>query len=463
MTSVRRGAPNGASLQDDASLMRRQRPPTSRRRALLVFLTAIPLAVSMLGAVPHASADDLASAQAQQRSLQAKIQAQQRSLGALRQQEATLQAAIAATDGQLAGINANQAQLAAQIARATAALAATQQQFDALSAQLDQLDWTLGILQGELEQSTQDLQARKRLLGERLAEAYRTQQTSLLEQILSADSLTTVLGDVGNYLSLGDQDAQLASQIQADQANLLLLQKTTDATRFKTDQLALAVQQQAAQLLAQRQALAAAKAKVDALKRQTQQILAQQQASFRKVYATRAAAAAELARQQAAQAALNREIARLIAAQSSNWSIPSVYSGTLSWPMPGIVTQEFGCTGVISEPPLGSCPHFHQGIDIANAYGTPIHAAGDGTVIFVGYNPYDSPPQAWIVVIAHSSSLQSLYAHMIPSRPDGIYVGAHVSRGQLIGWEGSTGHSTGPHLHWGVFLDGSAVNPRLFL
>ncbi|HVA85279.1 MAG TPA: M23 family metallopeptidase, partial [Candidatus Saccharimonadales bacterium] len=74
-----------------------------------------------------------------------------------------------------------------------------------------------------------------------------------------------------------------------------------------------------------------------------------------------------------------------------------------------------------------------------------------------GYDP------AWIVIIAHSSSLQTWYAHMQPTYPNGIHAGAPVSAGEVIGYEGNTGHTTGAHLHWAVMLNGQFVNPRLFL
>jgi murein DD-endopeptidase MepM/ murein hydrolase activator NlpD len=441
--------------------MGRQRLASTRRRALLVLLLAVPLALGSLVSSPAASADSLSDARAQQHALQARIDAQRSALASLKKQESQIKGAISDTNDELTGINADQADLRAKIATATAALKAAEARYQALVDQLDQLDWTLGILQNELDARRADLQTRKRLLAARLAEAYRTQQTSLLQQVLTSESLTSVLNDVGNYLSVGDQDAQLASQIETDQAQVVELQQATDQSRFKTDQLAAQVQAEAAQLDAQRAALEVAKKKLDALEQRTQSLLAQQQTQLKKVYKTQQAAAAALAKQQAAERSLSNRIADLVRQQSNAWHIPSAYNGRLQWPMPGVVSQEFGCTGVPMEPAYGSCPHFHNAIDIVAPYGTAIHAAGSGTVAFVGYNPYDAPPQAWIVLIAHSSSLTTMYAHMIPQHL--VHVGQHVSAGTVIGHEGVTGHTTGPHLHWAVELNGNFVNPRLFL
>ncbi len=90
-------------------------------------------------------------------------------------------------------------------------------------------------------------------------------------------------------------------------------------------------------------------------------------------------------------------------------------------------------------------------------------AAGDGTIAYIGWNYADGADPAWIVVIVHSEGLQTWYAHMEPRYPGGIEMGSHVDKGQVIGFEGNTGHSTGAHLHWAVMLNGDFVNPRLFL
>ena len=94
--------------------------------------------------------------------------------------------------------------------------------------------------------------------------------------------------------------------------------------------------------------------------------------------------------------------------------------------MHGDVTQNFGCTGVIWEPPSGSCPHFHNGIDLVAPYGTPVKASGSGTVVYIGWNYADGADPAWIVIIAHSEGLQTWYAHMQPRYPGGLHAGSPV-------------------------------------
>ena len=122
------------------------------------------------------------------------------------------------------------------------------------------------------------------------------------------------------------------------------------------------------------------------------------------------------------------------------------------------MTQEYGCTGFRLEPPSHGCAHFHSGIDIANGSGTPIRAAGDGVVAFVGWNKYDGSNPAFIVMIAHGNNINTFYSHLLPRYL--VRGGQRVSKGQLIGYMGSTGNATGPHLHWEVMRGYSPMNPR---
>ena len=137
---------------------------------------------------------------------------------------------------------------------------------------------------------------------------------------------------------------------------------------------------------------------------------------------------------------------------------------TWVWPTTGRITQGYGCTGFSSNPPYGSCRHFHKGIDIANSAWTKIRAASSGVVKFVGWNPYDpAGDQAWIVKIAHDNGLLGLYAHMKAVRVDGARTGDRVRAGQVIGYMGATGMATGVHLHFGFFRDGVPKNPRDYI
>ena len=95
---------------------------------------------------------------------------------------------------------------------------------------------------------------------------------------------------------------------------------------------------------------------------------------------------------------------------------------------------------------------------------TPVRAAGAGRVIWAGPNPYGGYPKPWIVIIAHSGALQTWYGHLDNrAHPIPVRTGDWVTKGQVIGYEGMTGRTTGPHLHFMVELNDRFVNPRLFM
>ena len=99
---------------------------------------------------------------------------------------------------------------------------------------------------------------------------------------------------------------------------------------------------------------------------------------------------------------------------------------------------------------------FHNGVDLANDQGTPIYAVCSGTVTVATYGS----TYGWYVTINHGDGFSSLYAHMTNYI---VSKGQYVQKGQLIGYMGSTGRSTGPHLHFSIFYNGSAVNPMNYI
>ena len=112
--------------------------------------------------------------------------------------------------------------------------------------------------------------------------------------------------------------------------------------------------------------------------------------------------------------------------------------------------------GVRSDPFRYSAA-MHPGIDLAGHYGTPIYATADGTVLRAGWN---SGGYGNLVEIDHGRGITTRYGHMSAIL---VSAGQHVTRGQQIGRMGSTGRSTGNHLHYEVRIDGRAVNPIPFM
>ena len=128
------------------------------------------------------------------------------------------------------------------------------------------------------------------------------------------------------------------------------------------------------------------------------------------------------------------------------------------WPEPQAqISQPFGPSTYWFEPPYGSYPHFHTGIDLVSPFGTPVLAADDGVVALVGSS---SSGYGNYVVIAHSGGLNTLYGHLSTSL---VKVGQSVTQGTPVGLEGSTGNSTGAHLHFELRINQSPINPAPYL
>jgi len=147
-----------------------------------------------------------------------------------------------------------------------------------------------------------------------------------------------------------------------------------------------------------------------------------------------------LAAQSAALAAAIRE------AQAGSTGSGTPSAAGLIWPVDGPVVSGFGMRW----------GRMHEGIDIAATIGTPIHAAASGTVIHAGWlGGYGN-----LVVVDHGDGLATAYAHASAIL---VAVGQQVSQGDTLSLVGSTGNSTGPHLHFEVRVNGSAVDPLLYL
>ena len=435
-------------------------------RRLGSILLILPIVVGLLGAPGSPSgarADELSDARARQAQLKKDVAAQQAQVASLTALQGDLASQIDQTASELRGINADLAAVKVKVSAMQVKIDAISADYAALVAQVKNLDAQLLDVQAREVVKKGELTERKAKLAERVRSAYDTDRTSLLETFLSGGTFTDLLAEMSYFIDVGEQDKALANQIALDQQTLAALHQTTLDTRARTDDLRLEAAAQKRALDKSLAALNAAKASLKKLEARTAAALAQQKRAYATLARNKEAARIALAKATAAQKQLQGQIADLVRKQLQNGNIPSAYNGTLSWPMSGDVTQNYGCTGFSWEPPLGSCAHFHKGIDIVAPYGTPVKASGAGTIVYIGWNYADGADPAWIVIVAHSGSLQTWYAHMTPSHPDGIASGSHVSEGQVIGYEGNTGHSTGAHLHWAVMFNGDFVNPRLFL
>ena len=521
-----------------------ERNRTRAARVVLTLLLTLPIAgpsaspLAPLAVSANGLGDRISAGRERQQELLAALEHQRELLSDLRADRGLAGLALDGSAKALDGVNADQTVLRGGIERATSALARVEARHDALVLELDELDQIIVRLEVEIAQGDRDLADRRRVLGERLVVAYRTSQTSLLEQILASNSFSDVVVGVDAHLRFGEQDAQFARRIQEDQASLDALRQVTLETRSETDQLRLETVAAEGVILEEQARLGEARRRLAAMEDRTRRLRTAQQEEFERIVGDQGDAQAVIAQTQADEDALRGQIAGLVAeaqrraearerrlelarqrrieeraqrrealerarqrreareareeqaqreqqeereeqqAEPDEQGAPPQQpasrpppaprpprrDGPLDWPTAGYVTQEYGCTGFYLEPRRGSCAHFHDGIDIANGQGTLIRAAAAGVVAFVGYNPYDSSrDRAWVISIGHASSLVTWYSHLQPRYAPGVRQGSRVRQGQVIGYMGNTGNSTGAHLHWEVLRGGSDIDPRSLL
>jgi len=188
-------------------------------------------------------------------------------------------------------------------------------------------------------------------------------------------------------------------------------------------------------------------------KSQTETQLVRQNALADRLNSDRMALDAALARLEQDSSTIGQLI-RNRGNRGTNRNRPQIYVGTgrLTYPVYGPISSEFGWR----VHPISGTERLHAGMDFAVDYGTPIVAAGSGSVIFSGwYGGY-----GYAVIVDHGGGITTLYAHA-----DELLVseGTWVNGGTIIAKVGSTGYSTGPHLHFEVREDGEPVDPRGYL
>lgn len=409
------------------------------------------------------AADPLADAKAQQQALENTLSAQRAALAALKAKAATLGAKLNAAKAELASVTAEFNRVSALLAEVQVQVAEITAHLADLRAQIAKLDKQLQAVAIEILRQTDELHSRESLLQDHLRSAYERSQTSVLELLLSADSLDAATNQVSYMLTVSDQDKQLADEIRDLRASLEAQEEGLREGRVEVAA-ARDVANEEAKLLAEREAeLAAMQKELARLKAAAEQKRREQEAALNAAVEARGDVAVQIEDSQKAFDAATKLVAKLQAEEDARRQAPSAFG--FKWPeLTFHVTQEWGPTRFVLEPPYTYkavyYPHFHGGIDLANGCGTPVLAVGTGTVRASGQPlwPWDS---GYGVVISHGSGVQSWYWHL--KAVIVVKAGQVVSRGQVIGYEGNTGNSTGCHLHFAINDHGVWENPRVYL
>ncbi|MHB8718786.1 MAG: M23 family metallopeptidase [Candidatus Dormibacteria bacterium] len=304
----------------------------------------------------------------------------------------------------------------------------------------------------------------KRLLAADIRMRYQD-SSSLAAYLLSSTSLSDLLGRAADVSRLMQWTATLVDSITVEAAAAAQAEAvaaaaaTSAATAAQHLQLQEAALQQqtdnAESLVAELDVQAAATAQeIRAANTQTLAV-AEQIAQTRLAQLDSTIAAAEQSAWQAAEYWVQNHIGTLPASIAVPPATPLTANGSqLAWPLSGFsLTQPFGPTTYPYEPSFNGYAHFHTGIDLSDPLGTPVTAADSGVVVSAmsttqGYGNY--------IIIASPGGILTLYGHL-----QAMLVSASetVSEGQPIGLVGSTGNSTGPHLHFEVRVNGEPIDP----
>lgn len=340
------------------------------------------------------------------------------------------------------------------------------ERFYALSEELKQANIDLKQIQTELEQAKEDEKIQYATMKKRIKYMYEHGETGYLEVIFQADSLSELLNRTEYVAKISEYDHNMLERLKAVRQKIAKAEKKQEEEIVKVTKLKAKVKEQ--------------KEEVEKLAKQKQSQMKQYEANIKKKKSLIASYEKQLDAQDALIEKLEEEARRKAreeeerrrreqqqqqqsqnhssnnpSSNDSNDSHENRYTGgAFSWPCPAshTVTSQYGYR---IHPIIGT-RKLHNGIDIGASYGSSIVAASGGTVISASYNG----SMGNYVMIDHGSGITTVYMHC--SRLS-VSSGQKVSKGQQIANVGSTGMSTGPHLHFSVMKNGSYVSPWNYL
>lgn len=395
--------------------------PALSGKILLVIITLVTAAVPV-------HADDCAPDDMLCRQLQDAKQRQ----SSTSQQLNDIQQSLADAQKKATWTRAYIDELTGEIARHQRAVADTQ-------ARLLETDRKIRFTQAEIARREAQLQLRQARLAQRVRMLDKKGTFDYLAMVVTSQTLSQLVGRVMIMRELIRSDQRLVDALRRERDQIKELEQQLEMQRAQLDSLLQQQKDEEAQLEQAR------RAQQDALA-----YYAQLEAQFQ----------AQRLELEAQKARIDALVSQLQAQYDSQAHRLGGGSGRFAWPEMGPISQGFGCSDLLFEPYDPNCPthHFHAGIDIASPFGTPVASADAGVVAYTnlgwggGYGNF--------VLVTHGNGFSTVYAHLSSIS---VVEGQPVGRGQVIGAEGSTGYSTGPHLHFEIRLNGAYQNPLTYL
>lgn len=361
-------------------------------------------------------------------------------LKALAEEEAALRTQLASYKNDVAKQQEYSDSIKAKITNSQEQIELLRQQIELLNEEMEEKSTAITQKEEEIAATETAIDEQFALFGERLRVISQSGNLSALQMIFNTEDYVDYLLKAQVVARIADNDQRMMDELER-QVEQLDAEKQT-------------LQEDKAALETQRADVEALKADADAKKAELDTLYAESNAVLKKLQASMNSVNADLAQKQKQEAALEAQIKQLLAGTTTTGKYTN---GTMFWPVPTVrnISSTFG-------PRWGT---MHRGIDIANGsvpiYGQNIVAAADGTVIFTnksgwggGYglytminHGYDSQGRQIVTLYAHCSAIL-------------VNVGDTVVGGQtVIARAGSSGDVTGPHLHFEVRVNGTAVDP----
>lgn len=354
----------------------------------------------------------------------------QNQLDSIQSQINNAQAQINALDAMIASLNN-------QIAAQKALIAQTQ-------AAIDDLNRKIRFGEADLIRLQAHQSVREELFNSRVRYVDSHGAVNYPELVLTSSNFNQLMNRMVAAQEIATSDQKLLADLASQR--ILMNQATAELNDKKTEVQALLKQQQATEA-------------------DLEKNLATQQAAIALEQKLEAQLADEYAKVQAERAAIDAQVAQLSLQYDAAAAKAGGGNGVFAWPVPACgpdcITQGFGCSSFYLEVYDPSCPwphKIHTGIDIAGPYGTQIVAADTGVAyLYPGSVGYGN-----LLVIIHGHGYSTYYGHLSGYAP-GLTTGQVVPRGTTVAFEGSTGWSTGPHLHFEIRVNGVYKDPCIWL
>lgn len=335
---------------------------------------------------------------------------------------------IDATQSKVTSVKKQESSIMGQIQSLEKEISSTENQITATEDRIIFLQDSIVATQADIEETEQNLKEKSELLSERLVVLHEQGEVTYLEVLLSATDFKDFLTRYEMVNNIIEQDVDLIASINQDKQDLEMRKSDLEV---KKKELENALKQQESM-----------RAQLDEQKAEKKQILTSVQQER---------AAYEKALQELEET--SRQLEQMIR-QLQGGSSEALGTGVYTWPTPGFttITSPYG----MRYHPILKTRKMHTGVDIGAPMSATIVAADSGKVIHAGW----MGGYGQVIVIDHGNGVSTLYAHQSAFL---VGNGATVSKGQAIGKVGSTGWSTGPHLHFEVRINGSYTDPMPYI